>query len=72
MNLAGTGHRADGLLLVDDVLTTGGSLEALRASYLVQPKPGYARDQIQGAVMFARGECPTWIKPVFQFRGAVT
>ena len=42
------------ILLVDDVLTTGSSLEALRAG----------REAI-GAVLFARGPCPSWIMPLF-------
>ncbi len=44
-------------LIVDDVLTTGTSMEE-------------ARRQIggpsQGVVIFARGNCPSWIKPIFQ------
>lgn len=40
-------------LLVDDVLTTGGSLEAVR-------QPGDL-----GVVIFARGPCPDWVIPLF-------
>ncbi len=43
------------LLIVDDVLTTGQSMEEYRAK----------RAAI-GAVIFARGPCPKWITPVFQ------
>jgi len=42
------------LLIVDDVLTTGGSMEAWRAG----------RDAI-GFVIFARGDCPSWVKALF-------
>jgi len=43
------------LLIVDDVLTTGRSMEEQRAG----------RDAI-GAVVFARGPCPSWVTPLFQ------
>lgn len=43
------------LLIVDDVLTTGQSMEEHRAQ----------RAAI-GAVIFARGPCPKWITPIFQ------
>lgn len=43
------------LLIVDDVLTTGKSMDDHRAG----------RDAI-GAVIFARGPCPSWVTPLFQ------
>ncbi len=43
-------------LIVDDVLTTGASMEKAREAH-----PGAS-----GAVIFARGPCPDWIQPVFQ------
>lgn len=43
-----------GVLIVDDVLTTGASMEAARES-----------SGDLGAVMFAWGSCPDWITPVF-------
>ncbi len=43
------------LLIVDDVLTTGESMERHRNG----------RDAI-GAVVFARGPCPSWVTPIFQ------
>lgn len=42
-------------LIVDDVWTTGGSMEAHRAG----------RDAI-GAVLFARNPVAAWVRPVFQ------
>lgn len=48
-------------LVVDDVLTTGGSMEGVKAriaSALTNP--------IVGAVVFARGPCPPWVYPLFQ------
>jgi len=49
------GHRGKPLLIVDDVLTTGASMEKQRAG----------RDAI-GVVVFARGPCPSWVTPIFQ------
>jgi hypothetical protein len=40
-------------LLVDDVLTTGNSM-----------KTAYREGDI-GLVIFARGPCPAWVKPIF-------
>lgn len=42
------------LLVVDDVFTTGNSMERQRAG----------REAI-GAVIFARGPCPPWVTPLF-------
>ena len=52
-------HREDGYptLIVDDVLTTGKSMEEWRA-----PVPG----PVVGVVIFARGRCPNWVWPIFQ------
>lgn len=49
------------LLIVDDVLTTGKSMERMKDVYLEQ----YEND-IVGVVLFARGKCPDWITPIFQ------
>lgn len=45
-------------LIVDDVLTTGTSMEEARK------KLGWT-DAV-GVVVFARGKCPDWIKPMFE------
>lgn len=51
----------DTLLIVDDVLTTGGSMERYKKMY-----EDWGYSNIVGVVLFARGECPNWIKPIFQ------
>jgi hypothetical protein len=48
-------------LIVDDVLTTGGSMERIRG-----PRGILAGNGVIGAVVFARGRCPTWIRALFQ------
>ncbi len=55
------------ILIVDDVLTTGGSMERLR-SKMIKENEGldYFPDCFVGAVVFARGKCPSWVKAVFQ------
>lgn len=44
-------------LIVDDVLTTGRSME--------KEKEKYPEDIVIGVVIFARGECPEWVQPMF-------
>jgi orotate phosphoribosyltransferase len=46
-----------GLLIVDDVLTTGASMEEQRAGR-----------EAEGVVVFARGLCPAWVWAVFRTR----
>jgi len=46
------------VLIVDDVLTTGRSMEEARGKYGVE--------LCKGVVVFARGLCPNWICPLFQ------
>lgn len=48
-----------GVLIVDDVLTTGASMERARGE----------RENVQGVVIFARGPYPVWVKPVFVMPG---
>ncbi len=47
-------------LIVDDVLTTGGSMNG----FLKQS--GRKDVNYQGVVIFARGKCPNWVTPIFQ------
>lgn len=49
----------DTLLIVDDVLTTGNSMEEYRRKYQ------YYFKNVVGFVVFARGDCPEWITPLF-------
>jgi hypothetical protein len=44
------------LLIVDDVLTTGASMEKMKDIY----------HNVIGIVLFARGRCPDWVTPIFQ------
>ena len=44
------------LLIVDDVLTTGTSMEEMKDIY----------SNVVGIVLFARGRCPDWITSIFQ------
>jgi orotate phosphoribosyltransferase len=44
-------------LIVDDVLTTGASMEAARSNI---------KEDSRGVVIFARGRCPWWVEPIFQ------
>ncbi len=45
------------VLIVDDVLTTGSSMEEMRRRI---------DKTARGIVIFARGTCPEWISPIFQ------
>lgn len=49
-------------LIVDDVLTTGGSMERRKDALLsgIEKPP-----QVVGAVIFARGQLPMWVKALF-------
>lgn len=49
------------LLIVDDVLTTGRSMQETRSAILLAG----LEDQPLGVVIFARGPCPDWIIPLF-------
>jgi len=51
------------ILIVDDVLTTGRSME--EAKHKLAPKCS-SRCTFKGVVIFARGPCPYWVKSVFQ------
>lgn len=52
------------ILIVDDVLTTGASMEEARR-LLLHPFEQAMAPQAIGVVIFARGPCPDWVKPIF-------
>jgi hypothetical protein len=52
-------------LLVDDVYTTGNSMETYKDKIVGYPN---LPPVVIGAVIFARGPCPFWVKPLFQVR----
>lgn len=52
------------LLIVDDVLTTGKSMEEARVHSKKWAKT--CNQKITGVVLFARGPCPDWVTPIFQ------
>lgn len=69
LNKYSTNDKEHPHLIVDDVLTTGGSMEkAWLAAYERDGSPEFIRPghYINGAVVFARGKCPPWIKAIFQ------
>ena len=45
------------MLIVDDVLTTGASME--------EEKEKHSYLHVIGVVVFARGPCPSWVHPIF-------
>lgn len=49
----------DPVIIVDDVLTTGASIEDARKEWV---SSGW---EVRGIVLFARGECPDWVTPIF-------
>lgn len=49
-------------LIVDDVLTSGGSMERFAETL----KNSYEMKKYLGIVIFARKKCPNWITPLFQ------
>jgi len=55
-------------LIVDDVLTTGGSMEEARLSLFAED-PEITETNVMGVVLFSRmypDDVPSWIKPIFQ------
>ena len=62
LNEHATGKEGDPICIVDDVLTTGGSMEYFLTQYQRNRRPFTAI----GWVVFARTECPPWVKALFQ------
>lgn len=57
-------HNCTSILIVDDVLTTGKSMEKARNDILATTN--LVGCVIMGAVAFARGPCPMWVYAVWQ------
>lgn len=53
------------ILIVDDVLTTGASMEEKRQAIIKDHRGFIDVNDIIGWVIFARGETPDWINAVF-------
>ena len=62
LNEHGTGKEEDPICIVDDVLTTGESMEYFLTQYQRNRKPFTAI----GWVVFARSQCPGWVTALFQ------
>ena len=62
LNEHATGDEKDPVCIVDDVLTTGESMEYFLSQYQRNRRPFMAI----GWVVFARGPCPHWVSALFQ------
>ena len=49
------------LLILDDVLTSGRSIEEVFEAW-----KDAKNIRLIGVVIFARGKCPSWVRPIFQ------
>ena len=61
LNKHGTGKREDPTCIVDDVLTTGLSMEEFKQKRQWRNPTDYI-----GWVVFARAKCPDWVTALFQ------
>ena len=61
LNLHGTGKRTDPICIVDDVLTTGGSMNEFKRKRQFRNPTNY-----MGWVVFARTKPAKWINTLFQ------
>jgi len=62
LNEHATGDPQHPICIVDDVLTTGNSMEYFLTQYQRNRRPFTAI----GWVVFARGQCPPWVTALFQ------
>ena len=62
LNEHATGNEEDPICIVDDVLTTGASMEYFLTQYQRNRRPFIAI----GWVVFARTRCPDWVQALFQ------
>ena len=61
LNLHGTGKREDPICIVDDVLTTGGSMNEFKTKRHWRNPTNFI-----GWVVFSRGQTPHWVNALFQ------
>ena len=61
LNQYGTGERKDPICIVDDVLTTGESMNDFKIKRQWRNPTNY-----MGWVVFARAKCPNWVNALFQ------
>ena len=61
LNEHSTQNKNDPYLIVDDVLTTGGSFEHFTNQYFRNREPNYF-----GWTVFARNQPPSWVRSLFQ------
>ena len=61
LNEHATGNKKDPICIVDDVLTTGISMNEFR-----RKRNWRIPDDYIGWVVFARGSCPDWVRTLFQ------
>ena len=67
LNEYATGDEKDPVCIVDDVLTTGGSMEVFYQKHLhVQSILGNKAFTAFGWVVYARNQPPNWVKALFQ------
>ena len=59
MNRHGTGKREDPICIVDDVLTTGGSM-------IEYAETEFGGEDVIGWTVFARGQMPEWVNALFR------
>ena len=64
LNEHATGDEKDPVCIVDDVLTTGESMEYFLSQY--QRNRRLMPYMAIGWVVFARGQCPHWVRALFQ------
>ena len=62
LNEHATGKEGDPICIVDDGVTTGGAMEYFLTQYQRNRRPFTAI----GWVVFARTQCPPWVKALFQ------
>jgi hypothetical protein len=63
--IIGAGRKLSQILIIDDVLTTGNSMAEYRKK--ICEENAYAIEECLGIVIFARGKCPDWITPIFNY-----